>query len=344
MESLPLASRLQGKQVGRWSVVMKREKADGDNSGFWSTCYTVVNEKGEYAFMKAYNYSYAFRGTASSADVLRYMTENFTYERDLLSFCAERNMDRVVVAIDSGEYREAAEILPVPYLVFEIAQGNLKTHEGLMNPDLVWKLRAFHGALVGLSQLHKAKIAHQDIKPSNILIFGQAYSRISDLGSATQLENPSNWLTDGPCGDRRYAPIELLYGYFSPDWYTRRIAADLFMMGGILVFMITGTNFLALIHQRIPDSHKFDRFGGTFEQVRPFVVKAYVEALEEIRPLIPETVREGLLDVIAQLCHPIPEERGQKPSVDDRRIQYSLERLISKVDLLARKLAIRKHA
>jgi serine/threonine protein kinase len=159
------------------------------------------------------------------------MTENFTYERDLLQFCSENRMRRVVTAIDSGEYSEPTEILPVPYLVFEIAQGSLKTHAAMSNPELAWKLRAFHGVLVGLSQLHKHKIVHQDVKPSNILIFGESFSKVSDLGSATQLNNESkHWTNPDHCGDYRYAPIELLYGYFSPDWNVRRYGADLFMV------------------------------------------------------------------------------------------------------------------
>ncbi len=234
MSDIPLASRLVGKTVGRWKVIEKRKKAEGDNSGFWSTCYTVQDNEGQLAFLKSFNYVYAFGKLAASADVLKLMTENFTYERDLLHFCAEHKMRRVVTAIDSGEYREPNEILPVPYLVFEIAQGSLKTHEALSNPNLAWKLKAFHGVLVGLSQLHKQKIVHQDIKPSNILIFGKSFSKISDLGSATQLNNESKYWTDPEhCGDLRYAPIELLYGYISPNWNTRRLGADLFMAGGI---------------------------------------------------------------------------------------------------------------
>ena len=150
------------------------------------------------------------------------MTENFTYERDLLKFCSEHNMKRIVTAIDSGEYREPETIIPVPYLVFELAQGNLKNFRPIKNPDLAWKLRVFHGILVGLRQLHNHSIVHQDIKPSNILIFGKDVSKISDLGSATKFDLESNWNKMEHVGDLRYSPIELLYNYFSTDWDTRR--------------------------------------------------------------------------------------------------------------------------
>ena len=340
MNDAPLASRLVGKTIGRWIVLEKRKKIEGDDSGFWSTCYTVKDDTGQVAFLKAYNYTYAFGKKGASADILKFMTENFTYERDLLQFCGEMKMRRVVTAIDSGEYREEAEIFPVPYLVFEIAQGSLKTHKAMTNPDLVWKLKTFHGALIGLWQLHRRKIAHQDIKPSNILIFGEAFSKLSDLGSATQLNNESkHWTNPTHCGDLRYAPVELLYKYFSPDWDTRRFGADLFMLGGILTFMVTGSNFLSLLHAKLPENQKHDRFGGTFEQAKPFLLKAYKETLDEIISLIPTSIRNELIQVIAQLCHPIPELRGNPPRFDSNQQRYSLERYISIVDRLSKKAA-----
>ena len=289
MESGPLASRLVGKKIGRWLVISKRNKDKKDNSGFFSTCYEVKDDEGNIAFLKAYNYQYAFGAAAGSADRLKDMTENFTYERDLLRFCKEHKMRRVVTAIDSGEYSEENEIIPVPYLVFEVAQGSLKTYNFVNNPDLAWKLLAFHGALVGLSQLHGEKIAHQDIKPSNILIFGQNYSKISDLGSATQRDNNSNWCHDHHEGDLRYAPIELLYGYCSPDWNTRRFGADLFMMGGLLSYMITGANFLSLMVSNLPENIRPFKYGGTFFEAKPYLMNAYYQALDIVETSIPDS-------------------------------------------------------
>lgn len=340
MQDEPLASRLKGKKVGKWIVKEKRKKTLPDNSGFWSTCYTAVNEDGELGFLKAYNYYYAFKGQSSSADVLKFMTENFTYERDLLKFCVDHKMKQIVTAIDSGEYTEPTEIIPVPYLVFEIAHGNLNVIRALKNPDLAWKLKSFHGALVGLSQLHKAQIVHQDIKPSNILIFGKDISKLSDLGSATQLNNESNWNQDNHQADLRYAPIELLYGHFSPDWDTRRLGADLFMMGGLLTYMATDSNFLALMHNKIPENQKYHNFGGKYKQALPFAMKAYHETLEEISSSIPEVIREELLSIIAELSHPDPEKRGNPQNLSIvKHKPFSLERYISIMDILSKKIA-----
>lgn len=338
MNTKPLASRLVSRKVGKWNVRQKRQKTEEDASGFFSTCYTVEDDRGNLAFMKAFNYVYAFKAGAS-ADMLKELTENFTYERDLLIFCRENRMRRVVTAIDSGEYSDPDELISVPYLVFEIAQGSLKNFNVIKDPDLAWKLKAFHGALVGLSQLHKARIVHQDIKPSNILIFGNDISKLGDLGNATQQFNESVlWNKDPHCGDLRYAPVELLYGYFSSDWNVRRYGADLFMMGGLLTYMICETNFLQLMHSKIPQPQQCRNFGGTFDEIKPFLYSAFHETLNEIRVCIPELVRDDLILMLSELCNPVPEERGNTNPLASARNQYSLEKYISITDRLSKKL------
>jgi len=294
VDSPPLASNLVGKQLGKWFVKKKRIKDKEDNSGAFSSGYTVVDEEGNLAFLKAFNYLYAFNNLGKSADTLNRMTGSFRYERDLLSFCSDYKMRRVVTAIDSGEYKEPTELIPVPYLVFEHAKGNLSKIRALKNPKLAWKLKSFHGALTGLSQLHYKKIAHQDIKPSNILIFGNEVSKISDLGCATQLGNESEWQS----GDLRYIPIELLYNHIGSDWEIRRFGADIFMMGGLLTFLLTDSNFLSLMMSKVPKTFQPFDFGGTFDQAKSYIMKAYYDTLDEIKKSLPSEFADELIQMI----------------------------------------------
>lgn len=347
MKGTVLASHLEGKNIGEWHVVEKRKKTPEDSSGAFSSCYLVENVKdvNKKGFLKAFNYQYAFsikgRGK-SSADFLKELTEDYTYERDLLIFCKEHKMKRIVAAIDYGEYREDGE-LPVPYLVFEIADSSLKKSEPLINPDLIWKLRVFHGTLIGLAQLHSKRIAHQDIKPSNILIFGKEISKLSDLGNATQFKNESpSWNRAHHCGDMRFAPIELLYDHFSIDWETRRFGADLFMVGGIVTFLITNYNFLSLMLIFLPEPYRYYNFGGSYDQVLPHLMEAYFKSLNEIEKKIPLSISKDLIELIAQLCHPSPEERGNPRNLRSSLTQYSLSRYISIIDRLATKLTVEK--
>jgi len=337
MSDKPLASRLEGKKVGQWNVIKRKPKDAADSSGYFSSCYYVENDKKEKAFLKAYNYVYAFNRKAGSADTLKFMTENFTYERDLLKLCGNSKMRRVVMAIDSGEYEEPGEVITVPFLVFEEADGgNLTSFLPISN--LSWKLQSFHGALLGVSQLHKAKVAHQDIKPSNILIFGKTVAKISDLGSATQFGNASNWEQLDIAGDQRYAPVELLYKYFSPNWETRRFGADLFMLGGLLTYMVADANFLSMLYAKLESHQRHNSFGGNFNQAMPFLVNAYHLALSDLKPCIPEKIRDELVQIIAELTHPDPDKRGNPRRLGSPHGQFSLERYISIIDRLSKKI------
>jgi serine/threonine protein kinase len=339
MDPKPLASRLEGKKVGKWSVLKRREKQP-DSSGFFSTGYSVVDADGNEGFLKAFNYLYAFSGGAgSSVDVMKAMVDNFTYERNLLEFCSNHKMRRVVTAIDSGEYSEQGEVFSVPYLVFEVATSDLKSHPRLTNPGLKWKLTAFHGALVGLGQLHRKRIAHQDIKPSNILVFGLDVSKISDLGCATQQGNSSRFEVEGPAGDLRYAPVELLYRHCSLDWDTRRFGADFFMMGGLLTYLVTGINFLGLIYSHLHVDQRHDHFGGSFSQALPFLQNAYDLSLEQVKQAIPAEIGGDLIIVIGQLNHPDPEKRGNPQRFPGDLPRFSLERYISVIDRISKKIA-----
>src|SRR3989304_5863813 len=152
-----LASKLEGKVIDKWEIIKKRRKTEDDDSGAFSSCYEVKNiENGQIGFLKAINYHYAFKSLGTSTDSLQQLTETYNYERDLLSFCKDKKMSRVVTAIAHGEYRESG-YLPVPYLIFEIATGSLKNVKQEKQLDLAWKIGAIHGFLFGLSQLHEEK-------------------------------------------------------------------------------------------------------------------------------------------------------------------------------------------
>lgn len=337
MADIPLASNLEGKQVGKWFVKEKRIKEGEDNSGAFSSGYTVVDKEGNLGFLKAFNYLYAFRVLGKSADTLNLMTGMFKYERDLLSFCSDYKMRRVVTAIDSGEYREQGELIPVPYLVFELAQGNLSKIRALENPELAWKLKCFHGTLTGLSQLHYKLIAHQDIKPSNILIFGNEVSKISDLGCAKQFGNEPDW---GEVGDVRYLPVELFYKHISSDWEIRRFGADFFMMGGLLTFLLTDSNFLSLMMSKVPEAFWPLNFGGTYQQAISYIMKAYYDTLDEVKEILPSAIEDEIIQVISEMTHPIPEKRGNPQNLPIvRHNRFSLQKYISLADRLSKKVA-----
>ena len=104
-------------------------------------------------------------------------------------------MDRVVRALDSGSITVDPSIpfTNVPYLIFEAADADIRLHLDTSSASTIaWRLRALHHIATGLKQLHGADIAHQDIKPSNILVFVlESLSTVSKVADLCQQETGS---------------------------------------------------------------------------------------------------------------------------------------------------------
>ena len=84
--------------------------------------------------------------------------------------------------------------------------------------DILWALKSLHGVAVALDNLHKENVAHQDIKPSNVLYFSdQMTSKIGDVGRASSLSMASAHDACDFAGDKKYSPFEQLYGYIDSD-------------------------------------------------------------------------------------------------------------------------------
>ncbi len=137
--------------------------------------------------MKALDYSDALR-SPDPALALQAMTSAYIFERDLLRQCGQKKLDRVVQAIGDGRVTvdpsNAAGV--VQYLIFELADGDIRSQmQSAQKVNLAWLLRSLHHVATGLKQLHGEGIAHQDLKPSNVLVFGGQYSKVGDLGRAS---------------------------------------------------------------------------------------------------------------------------------------------------------------
>ena len=54
----------------------------------------------------------------------------------------------------------------VQYIVFELADGDVRSVISAADDlDVAWAIRSLHHMAVGLAQLHRTGIAHQDVKP-----------------------------------------------------------------------------------------------------------------------------------------------------------------------------------
>lgn len=322
------------------SIVKPGPKATG---GCFSVGY-VVKKNGKCAFLKALDFTAAFQDP-DLARALQIMTSAFNFERDLLVKCRDRKMNRVVTSIADGQvYVDGFGPLGnVCYLIFDMADGDIRRIAATTQTiDLAWCLRSLHHAAVGLNQLHQSRIAHQDLKPSNVLYFAEAGSKLADLGRA------SDSATDSPCdhmplpGDPGYAPFEQFYRGGPPADFASRQAADMSMLGNLIFFFFAGCSVtqavIAKLHQKALQLSNSD-----FQQDLPYLQSAFYEALVDFRAdVLP--VAKGLTDEITQLarelCEPDPNKRGDMKNIGRVTSQYNLERYISRFNVLAKRMEL----
>ena len=137
-------------------------------------------------------------------------------------------------------------------------------------------------------------------------------------------------------GDPSYAPIESLYGYVDTDWNRRRLGCDLYLLGSMTIFFFLGAGATALFQKELARHFHWRFWGGTFEEVLPYLQDAFQKVLERFEQNLPVPLKNELPDIVAQLCEPNPLLRGH---IKNRTManKYSLERFISKFNLLARR-------
>lgn len=338
---LSAAEFLEGVELpGGW-IVQKRIP-DGATGGNFGVPYVVTragSKQPKTAFLKALNLR-RLAGEPDFARALQRHTTAFNFERDILTLCKDKGMKRVAQLLDAGEHRLPNCSLPVCYIIFELAtKGDVRSHlSQLDNVELAWTLRTLHQITVAMNQLHTHGIAHQDLKPSNILIFESFGAKVGDLGCADALNSASpsphgDWRI---AGDPSYAPPELMYSEVSHDWRIRRLGCDLYLLGNMIVFFFTGgASITALWRKELSFGHQPASWPHDYRSVLPYVRDAFERGLATFQRSLPEQVRSQVLELVRYLCEPDPKLRGHP--LNRSTNQFGLERFVSAFDVLATK-------
>jgi serine/threonine protein kinase len=199
--------------------------------------------------------------------------------------------------------------------------------------DTVFVLRTLHHVATGLKQLHRANIAHQDLKPSNVLVYSKEGSKICDLGRAWDRNLPSQHDALPVPGDPTYATIECLYDSPASTEDARRYGCDFYHLGNLVVFFFTRARANSLLLYHVNPIHYPDYWGGTFEEVLPYLQAGFGASLATLSSYIPECVRDDLIEIVTELCEPDPKRRGHPRNRLLR--QFSLDYYVSRFDRLA---------
>lgn len=341
------AHALEGLTLkGKWRVIKKLEPKPGSTGGFFSVCYIVEDSDGE-AFLKALDFHAFFQIFAgkSIVDIVQEQSNAFKYEKELLHRCRNKRLSKVSTVIDEGEETIAGFAIPnVPYLIFEMANGDVRSHiDFAADLNYAWKLRSLHNVAVGLSQLHSANISHQDLKPSNVLLYDNTtISKIGDLGRSLcgDIKAPhENGLFPG---DLNYAPPEHFYRYTTSDWDLRTKTTDMYLFGSLAVFYFIGVNMTTLTFKHLANPFQPNVWTGTYLDIQPYLVDAFGRALAEFRDNIGNNdITEDLVKLVEYCCNPIPEQRGHPKTLTNTKNQFDFTRIVSLLDIYARKAEIK---
>lgn len=338
-----ILSQLEGLTVAEgWTLGRHLPKEEGQTGGHFSQGYECTSATGQHAFCKAIDLFEA-RDHDNFLAALNALTDGVLCEQELLKTC--QKMDRVVSAVAFGEIRQfrgQTLLFPIPYIIFERADGNVRhVIRASAKPTYEWILRTLHHITTGLMQLHRARIAHQDIKLSNALHFDQQRTvKIADLGRSVR-QDRAVWYDRAPWpGDNAYAPPEVVYGFLQAEFNDRRLGADMYLLGSFAVALLTGVTMNALMRAALPTDFQPPTYTGTFDHVLAHVQDAFDQVMEQLASQIPDDmpVKNEVLLFIRQWCEPDPRRRGH-PSTRAQQSNggnvFDLERYASALPNLA---------
>ena len=160
------ADKLQGLTLlGGWKVTGHLARNPNGTGGTFSQSY-IAEKDGKVGFVKAFDFNKAFEPGVDTLETLRILTAAYHHECDVLDHCSDRRLSKVVLAIDKGEVQ-----VPnmgtmegrVYYLIFERAEGDVRCQmDSSTSFDALWCMKALRDVSLGLWQLHREMIAHQD--------------------------------------------------------------------------------------------------------------------------------------------------------------------------------------
>lgn len=306
---------------------------------------SYIVEKGDKkAILKALDFSNAL-SSKDPIEAIKELTDKYEFEKSLNELCLDKRLSNIVQIIDSGVVRLSKDaIIPVPYFILEYTDESIEDQiksDSYLN--IAWLLKILHNITKGLFQLHRINVALTKLTPETIRAFSQSLYKLSELGKAEMKGRKSPYQGDPSEIEPIYSTPEELYGYEEKDWKYRYQARDLYSLGNILFYLFTQTTINTWLSIYLNENHKWDKWGGTYEEVLPYLIEAYSKALEQFKVYVEDhELKNSLLNILSTLCHPEPAKRGHPKNTGESKLgPLALEKYLSEIDALYNKAIIR---
>jgi serine/threonine protein kinase len=314
------------------------------SGGTFCVRYLARDATGKRAFVKAMDFSRAFK-EKDRIKALNDLTTEYQFETAILNLCKDKNMTKVVFPLSSGTLFLNDQVPPLDqiyFIVFEKAESDLR--QAFINtPPNAWYnfFRAIKHVCIGLEQLHRARIAHLDIKPSNILNFKNDVSKVADLGRVIDEAGTSPFATSYFSGDPRYAPIEYLFQVPVIN-FQERYLADLYGVGSLIYQTFMNVQITAALLAdalRITPNLKAMPFHVALPIFETVFYTLMDRLQQECKHRFDDQVAASIVSIVTEMCHPNNQRRGN-PKAKSLGTRVSFRRYSNKADSILRQLKI----
>ena len=333
-----------------WTLVERLEPSNGSTGGNFGVGYKAT-KGANIAFVKAIDFVEALQSPDPFAQIAL-LTQVAVFERDVLEYCAARKMSRVLQFFGHEYVWVGDQTNPlnrVSCLILEAGQSDLRrllTANGLAT--CAWNLQVLRDVAQAVTQLHRGEIAHQDIKPSNVISFADATTttssnvKVGDLGRVVRKSQSGPFDSLAWPGDPRYSPPERWYGHVPPDWCDAREASDAYMLGSLLVFLFTGATLQTLVMNLIPAAFRPHEWAGRYdEDLLPVLMSAHASVLTEcLRPTLMPELADAILEIARALTNPDPKIRGDSRARRQIGRSVGIDRIHQKLSAVATRCAL----
>ncbi len=345
------AAALTGQTLpSGWKLIQQLSKSPGGSGTNFCIGY-VAERDGKKAFVKAIDFVRALNAADPIVE-LSQLTSLATFEREAMELCDAQNLSRLIRLL-SSEYVNldpAKNPLSQVYcLIMEIGAGDLRkqlSHVGAFSCSAVFAILS--DVALGLSQLHRHGVAHQDVKPSNVIsmtdltVPKDALFKVGDLGRVVRKDRRGPYDGMSWPGDRQYAPPERWYGFVPAQWTDARESSDAYMLGSLVFFLLTGTPLQPLLLERLPPVMRPGGWSGGYTEELTLVLRSLqLEIVSDVlAPKAPSALRDDLVAVVKDLIDPDPVKRGDRRARAQVGSPVGLERFVPRFKHLANQAGI----